>query len=256
MDKHEIPGLGMRTAIACAYDYAPGEDIPPHAHYAGQFDYATSGVMTVKTEHGSWVVPPSRAVWIPPRTEHEAQITGAVAMRTVFVAPGLCARMPGRCVVVSVSPLLRELILAAINVGDSDELSAPAQRLIAVLLDRVRAAEILPGHLARPREPRLRRLTDELLRDLSDGRTLPECAAALGMAPRTFARFFHRETGMSFGAWRQQQRLMESMRLLAGGATVTEAALGAGYDSTSAFIVMFRRAMGVSPGRFFAEART
>ena len=251
---HEVPGLGTRAAIACAYDYAPGEDIPPHSHYAGQFDYATSGVMTVRTEHCSWVVPPSRAVWIPPRTEHEAVITGAVAMRTVFVAPSACDRMPGRCAVVSVSPLLRELILAAIAVGEAPDLDPAGQRLVEVLLDLVLGAEILPGHLARPREPRLRNLTDELLLDLSDGRTLAECAAALGMAPRTFARFFLRETGMSFGAWRQQQRLMESMRLLASGASVTEAAVGAGYDSTSAFIAMFRRAMGVSPGKFFADA--
>jgi len=246
-----IPGLGNRAAIAVAYDYAPGDDIPPHSHYGGQFDYATSGVMTVKTEHGTWVVPPHRAVWIPPRTEHEASLTGAVAMRTVFVAPASCRRMPDRCVVVSVSTLLRELILAAIEVGEVQRLNPHEQRLIGVLLDQMHAAEPMPGHLAHPSEPRLRELTDELLRDLSDGRTLQDCAVALGMAARTFARLYLRETGMTFGAWRQQQRLMESMRLLAAGSSVTEAALATGYDSTSAFIAMFRRAMGVSPGKFF-----
>ena len=255
MANREIPGLGTRSAIACAYDYAPGEDIPPHSHYAGQFDYATSGVMTVKTEHGTWVVPPSRAVWIPPRTEHEAGITGSVAMRTVFVAPEFCRQLPDRCTVVSVTALLRELILAAIDVGEGPHLDRAGSRLVDVLLDQIRAAETMPGHLAHPREPRLRALTDELLHDLSDGRTLEDCAAALGMAPRTFARFFQRETGMTFGAWRQQQRLMESTRMLAAGSSVTEAALKAGYDSTSAFIAMFRQAMGVSPGKFFAGKR-
>ena len=240
--------------LARAFDYPPGADIPPHSHATGQFDYATSGVMTVTTEHGTWVVPSSRAVWIPPRVAHEARITGAVAMRTVYIDPVLCEELPNRCTVVSVSPLLRELILAVIAVEESPGHHASDERLRAVLLDQVRLAEAMPSHLAHPREPGLRALTDALIRDPADDRTIKQCAATLGLGTRTFARMFQRETGMTFGAWKQQLRLMESMRLLASGASVTAAATATGYDSTSAFIAMFRRAMGVSPGKFFAES--
>ncbi len=58
---------------------------------------------------------------------------------------------------------------------------------------------------------------------------------------------------MTFGAWRHQVRLLKALEMLAGGHGVTAVALDLGYQSPSAFIAMFRRALGVSPGRYFAR---
>lgn len=237
--------------VARAFDYAPGEHIVPHAHAGGQFDYATTGIMTVTTDEGTWLVPPSRALWIPPRTTHEARHTGAVAMRTVYIAPELCRTLPPRCTVVSVTPLLRALILAAIDLGDAYVSGGAASRLVEVLLDQIRAADSMPVFLPLPSEEPLRSMLADFVATPADQRTVGSCASALGMSARTFSRMFLRETGMTFGAWRQQLRLMEGMRLLASGASVTDAATRSGYNSTSAFIAMFRKAMGAPPSQYF-----
>ncbi|MEX2247414.1 MAG: helix-turn-helix transcriptional regulator [Dehalococcoidia bacterium] len=245
----------VRPMIAWAWDYPAGHHLEPHEHPGGQLDYAVSGVMTVTTPEGIWVLPPQRALWIPPGVRHDGQMAGPVAMRTIYVSPALAARLPPRCAVVSVSPLLRELILAAMDAPPHYDDGGPDDRLFAVLLDQIRTAEAMPVHLAEPRDPQLRALAASLRADPADTRTLHACAKSAGMSARTFARAFLRETGMTFGAWRQQLRLLEAMRLLSAGTPVTEVGLRTGYESTSAFIAMFRRAMGEPPGRFFSGLR-
>lgn len=59
---------------------------------------------------------------------------------------------------------------------------------------------------------------------------------------------------MTFGRWRQHARLVHALCLLAEDEPVTSVALRSGYDSTSAFITMFRRAMGETPGQYFSGA--
>jgi AraC-like DNA-binding protein len=59
---------------------------------------------------------------------------------------------------------------------------------------------------------------------------------------------------MSFGRWRQQARLLHALRLLAVGESVTAVALEAGYESTSAFISMFKKTFGTTPGRYHVGA--
>ena len=56
---------------------------------------------------------------------------------------------------------------------------------------------------------------------------------------------------MSFATWRQQARLLESLRRLAAGEPVTKVALDCGY--ASAFGAMFRRALGVAPTAYFGN---
>ena len=69
------------------------------------------------------------------------------------------------------------------------------------------------------------------------------------IARRTLERRFRGETGMSFGMWRQKARLLDSIRLLAEGESVTHAALECGYSSVSAFIAAFKGTFGCTPGR-------
>jgi energy-coupling factor transporter ATP-binding protein EcfA2 len=53
-----------------AIRYARGEVDPPHHHPQGQLLFATKGVMLVETGNKRWVIPPQRALWIPPLQEH------------------------------------------------------------------------------------------------------------------------------------------------------------------------------------------
>jgi AraC-like DNA-binding protein len=94
-----------------------------------------------------------------------------------------------------------------------------------------------------------------VLADPADRRTLAAWARPAGASVRTLARLFTRETGMGFRGWRQQVRLLRALERLAAGEAVTTVALDLGYDSPSAFVAMFRRALGTTPGRYFAARR-
>jgi AraC-like DNA-binding protein len=101
-----------------------------------------------------------------------------------------------------------------------------------------------------PQGARLQALCLALLAAPGDQRTLREWAQSVNASERTVARLFQSETGLSFGVWRQQARLLEAMGRLGSGAPVTQVALDLGYDSVSAFSAMFRRAAGASPSAY------
>jgi AraC-like DNA-binding protein len=241
-----------RPIAAMAKDFPDGHRIPNDRHARGQLVYGVSGVMTVTTPHGTWVVPPQRAVWVPPRTDHASRMSGRVQMRTLYLRRDVARALPGRCCVVSVSPLLRELILAATSMPVLYDTRGRDGRVMALILDELRAATDLPLHLPRPRDRRTLRVCDAILAAPADERPLEAWAAEVGASARTLARLFQRETGMSFAHWRQQARLLESLRRLAAGESVTAVALDCGYRSPSAFAAMFRRALGVAPTAYFA----
>lgn len=233
-------------------DFAPGTVLSSHRHARGQLVYAARGVMTVTTEAGAWVVPPSQALWIPPRLTHAIRMTGAVAMRTLYLHGVVGGFLPAQPQVLGVSPLLRELILRMM------ELPRPRDRgghVTALILDELRVAPNLELRLPMPRDPRLLRLCRALLENPGDDRKLPQLARLAAASPRSLARLFQSELGMSFTAWRQQARLLEALRRLSGGNPVTEVALDLGYATPSAFTYMFRRHLGVTPSCFGATAR-
>lgn len=240
-----------RPIAVMAKDYPRGAANAPHRHRRGQLIYAATGVVAVTTPAGTWVVPPHRAVWVPPETEHWIRTSTAAALRAAFVDPAVPG-LPARCCVIAVSPLLRELLLRAAGLPlDYDE-DGPEGRVMAVILDEFRALPVLPLHLPRPADPRLCRVCDAIQRDPAQTRTLAGWSRIAGAAPRTLARLFRAQTGMSFGAWRQQARLLEALDRLAAGVAVTAVALDLGYQSPSAFTSMFRRALGSPPTRYFA----
>ncbi len=237
--------------VAMARNYPSGYRIEPHTHVRAQLAYASEGVMRLGTATGTFVVPPARAVWMPAGIEHWITAHGALAMRTLYIKPEAAPDLPIACRVVAVSPLLRELILAAMAMPQADPLDGPQARLMAVILDQIRALPAAPLHLPMPRDRRIKPMAEALRDDPADRRSFAEWAETVGASERTLARLFIGQTGFSTGAWRQQARLLKALELLAGGAAVTAVALDVGYDSPSAFIAMFRRTLGVSPKRYF-----
>jgi AraC-like DNA-binding protein/mannose-6-phosphate isomerase-like protein (cupin superfamily) len=241
-----------QSAIATlTHDYPAGHLIAWHFHDRDQLVYASRGVMTVRADDGTWVVPTHRAVWIPARTRHTITASGTVAMRTLYLQTGLVETLRPVCCVVNVSPLLRELILQACRTK-SLKRSAPRQRhLIDVIVDQLEVIQMVPLQLPHVSDVRARRVVQMLEEDPSDARILAQLCKASGAGKRTVERIFQRELGISFGRWRQQLRLMQAVRLLAEGMKVTHAAMEAGYSSPSAFISTFKKALGTTPARYF-----
>ncbi len=234
-----------------AMTYPSGHELPLHRHTTGQLVYASRGVMTVHTEGGIWVVPAHRAVWVPPDTEHRITMSGEVEMRTVYLARDLVFAGVTECSVVNVSPLLRELILHAVERAPLYAAVTAHVNLIGLLVDQLQALPAVPLQLPAPRDPRARRAAESLRASPADAADLDRVARRAGASKRTLERLFQSETGMSFGTWRQQLRLMQALERLAAGESVTEVALAVGYDSTSAFISRFRQVLGTTPGKYY-----
>ncbi|MCK2220876.1 helix-turn-helix domain-containing protein [Actinomadura sp. ATCC 31491] len=261
---------------------APGGGIDAHVHDTHQIVYACRGVLSVTTGAGTWVAPANRAIWVPAGTVHEHRAHGDTDLRLVGLTGNPLAL--DRPTVLAVDPLLRELIIAytgepghedardgehdgrhgaehdgehdGVRDGEHDgvrdgEHDGEHDRLLRVLLDRLRRAPERPLHLPAPADPRLAAVCAALHRDPADTRTLAALAAAAGTSERTLARLFRRELGMSFPQWRTQLRLHRALLLLADGVPVTAVAHRCGWASASAFIDVFRRALGYTPGRAF-----
>jgi AraC-like DNA-binding protein len=246
-------GIAVRSL---ALRFASGHVVDEHAHPWGQMVYATEGVMTVTTPVGTWVVPPNRAAWVPAETVHSLRATDRVYLRTLYLRPDLSAALPRDCRVLAVSGLLRELVLATLAAGMLHERVPEQARLAGVLLDQIRLTDEVPLQLPWPKDLRARRVADLAASDLVDSSPLAVLAEGSGASVRTLERLFVRDTRMTFGRWRQQARLLHALRLLAAGDSVTSAGISVGFASTSAFVAMFRRALGKTPGRWFRDAGT
>jgi len=207
--------------------------------------------MTVRTSKGAWVVPTHRAVWIPAGTPHSIAMSGRVAMRTLYLRPKLANTLHPGCCVLNISPLLKELVLHVCSLKMLKRTVAGHRHLLYVMLDQLRAIQMVPLQLPDPTDPRARRVADALQSDPGDRRPLAQLCKQAGASKRTVERLFSEDVGMTLGKWRQQLRLMQAMRLLADGAKVTHAALETGYSTPSAFIAMFGKALGTTPATYF-----
>ena len=234
--------------VAYAADFDRGETIAPHAHDRAQLVFAKDGIMRVATEQGNWVVPPHRAVWLPPRIVHEIRFATRGSMRTIYFEPAICQSTPKACAVVNVSPLLRELIIGSVE-GNHAKRRWP--HAVPLILEEISSAGAMPLHLPEATDPRLVEVTKALKADPASQQTLTSWARRVGVSARTLARLFVAQTGMTFRQWQRQARLLEALVRLAEKQPVTTVAYDLGYESPSAFIYAFRRTLGTTPRRYF-----
>ena len=241
-----------RPVVALARDLPPSHEIDWHSHPRFQLVYAARGVMTVDTRDSTWVVPPQRAVWMPPTVAHRLTAKGVVQLRSLYIQPAAAAGMPASCEVLEVTPLLRELILRATELPLEYDVRGSAGRVMRLLLDELAALPRLPYNLPMPKVAPLAAICRRLLDAPDDAATLEEIARDGALSARTLARHFRRHTGMSFAAWRRRARLLRALGWIAEGRPILAVALELGYDSPSAFSAMFRRELGASPSSFRA----
>jgi len=215
--------------------------------------YAVRGVVTVETPRGSWVLPAQRALWVPIGTPYRLQIPGPVSLRSLYLRARLSRNMPRECTAVNVTPLLRELILAAVRIGALNSHIAEQAHLAQVIVDQLKGAHAVPLQLPMPSEERASRAADLMIADPGARRSRADIAKSAGAGLRTLERQFREETGMAIGQWRRRLRILNALRNLGEGASVTQVAMEAGYDSVSAFVSMFRRELQVTPSRYFSS---
>ncbi|WP_197701056.1 AraC family transcriptional regulator [Paracoccus aminovorans] len=225
---------------------------PRHTHPRAQLLYAIKGVISVTTDNGTWVVPPSRAVWLPANTEHETSSRSSVQFRCLMIDTGNIPNLPDECMVVDVTPLLRELILKLAELAaHREENRKMADAVVRLLLLELSFSPVRALNLPMPQHHELAQLCESARNDLPNRISIDTAASALHMSRATFMRLFQRETGMSFGRWYQQARMLNALSLLAEGRGILDVAFECGYDSPSAFSAMFRRSLGCAPSTYF-----
>jgi AraC-like DNA-binding protein/quercetin dioxygenase-like cupin family protein len=245
----DLDGFPVR---GIAMTYRDGHVLDRHTHPWAQLVYAASGVMRVSTPEAAWLTPPTRAIWVPGGTPHEIEMRGTVAMRTLYLAPADPDARLVPCRAIEVAPLLRELILHIVRIGMLDGGHEGHARIEGLLVDLLAAAETAPLELPLPADSRARRVADRILAHPGADASLGALARDAGASLRTLQRLFQAETRLPLEAWRARARMQQAVVALSNGASVTETALEAGYQSASAFIAAFKRAFGVTPSRYRA----
>ncbi|WP_435947968.1 helix-turn-helix domain-containing protein [Dryocola sp. BD586] len=246
-DSSPQPAQAFRIRVAESV-----KEIPFHQHRKGQLIVALHGGITCEVEQAMWMVPTQYAVWIPGSMPHSNRATTNARICFLFIEPG-AVTMPDQCCTLKISPLVRELILhLARHPHDADETPA-RQRLVQVLFDELPHQPVEQLRLPMSQHPKIRQIAERLAQNPQERRTLAQWASMLAMSERNLARLVVKETGLSFRRWRQQLQLIVALQLLIDGEAVQKVADALGYESTNAFITMFRKALGTTPGRYLAS---
>jgi len=249
-DPGEVPrpvfGVGIEIVTK-------GFEQHPHSHRKAQIILTVRGLITCEVAHDVWMVPRECALWIPGGLEHSVRGVGDLEVYALFIDPELASGLPKQCCSLSAAPLLRELVIAVSRMPQLYDVDGADGRLVRTVIDQLERAPTGSLHLPMPSDPRLRGIAKLLSSDPANRTTIGEWAKNVAMSERSLCRLIMKETGMRFGRWRQQLQVMFAMEQLAEGATVQTVAFDLGYESASAFIVMFKRTLGVTPHRYFAS---
>lgn len=237
---------------ATAISYQRGEVDPPHYHLEGQLLFAIRGVMLVEAGGRRWVIPPQRALWIPPLMTHSYRLLSRTELRAVYFSSSLISECTNftqnsRVHVVSAAPLLKQLIASLFT----DEYNDQTKRKMALLLLEILCeAPSVATELPMPRDKRLQRAVRKLMLIPRWEASLNDMADAANMSERSFSRLFQRDTGFTFRAWRQRARIYASLDLLSNRVPVKQIAWQLGFSCPAAFSAAFRSVMGRAPGEF------
>jgi AraC-like DNA-binding protein len=249
---HPDPDVSSRRAVALRLDVKDHDaEIPVHQHRKGQLVLALHGAVTCQVAGALWIVPPQCGVWIPGGMPHSNRATANARLCYLFAEANVVA-LPKHCCTLSMSPLVREMILHLAAAESDYEPGGHTDRLARVLLDELALMPLERLYLPVTDHPKLRQMADTLHAKPGDRSTTAQWAKRLAMSERTLARLVVKETGLTFGRWRQQLHLLVAVRELAGGALVQRVSDDLGYGSVTAFITMFKKALGHPPARYFA----
>lgn len=229
------------------------EQSPRHSHQKAQLLFTVRGVINCEVEDAVWIVPPQCAVWIPGGLPHTVFGSGEVECISLFIEPPEAPNLPDQCCTITVSGLLRHLLIRANELPELYDVEGPDGRIVSVIFDELAAAPVEDLRLPIPSDPRLKKLTDLLIAAPADHATVAEWAARIALSERSLSRLLAEQVGMSFGRWRRQLHVVLALRHLSAGQTVQAVAMDLGYESASSFVTMFRKMAGKPPSRYLLE---
>lgn len=231
------------------YNVAEATEWSEHRHGHHELIWSASGIVTLEAGGRVWAIPPTLGVWIPAGIPHRAAAAGAAEVRATYLID-VASNMSGMPQVptgVALSEPLRILLMHNLQASITPEARLRVQR---VILDMLAPAPRESFELNMPRSTHLRHVAHAVLSDPASKRTTADWALAIGMHPRTLARQFSTETGMTFTQWRILARLQLAIRELANGEAVVTVSRRLGYKNPSTFIEHFRTLTGQTPAEY------
>ena len=220
-----------------------------HAHDTGQFILVEAGTSHLHTELGTWIIPPRRIAWVPPRVRHASRSSGG-GNGWVIIPPVSFPGLPTEVCVLRASALMISALQRVARLRPRDRLGV---LLWQVIVEEMRGAQPEPLDVPLPTSPRLLKAARMVVSSPTAAVSLDRIAAHAGMSRRSFARHFRAQTGLSFARWRRAVIAQHALELVAAGHKVSSIATDVGYESVSAFIAMFRRQYGESPRQFLLD---
>ncbi|WP_322852451.1 AraC family transcriptional regulator [Vibrio harveyi] len=219
-----------------------------HEHKKGQLLYAPQGCMTFALDNSICILPPTKAVWIPPHTSHRAVMTNVVAYRSLYFD---CSKYtcPDEIVMIEVNDLLKALIdKMALWEWEIEE--TKTQATSNLFWEELYQAKQFEFSLPLPSDRRLTGFRKAMTKGDFIAPELNQLSQTVGASSKTITRLFKAETGMSYQDWRQQWRLLKAIELLCEERQVSDVAHCLEFSSDSAFIAFFKKQTGQTPLTF------
>lgn len=259
IDPHVYGPTAERPLRAKLRHLAADTRVDPHSHPWAQISMSSKGVIRMTAGDSTYLVPPQRALWIPPHLEHVVTVVEDADLQTLYLhqdsehsGPLRKAGSDGawrQCRVLEASSLLQELV-AHLPLEPGDGPSTERERCIGHLVqDELANARPVRLGIDLPRDKRLRALCESVLEEPARWVTLDDAAHHVGASARTIARLFRAELDTTFVQWRQQVLLARALSMAARKLPMSTIATELGYASASAFSAMVRRSVGMSPSR-------
>ncbi len=269
LNPHLYEPRAQRPVRAKMRELQRDTQVMPHSHPWAQMAISTGGVIRLTTDHATYIVPPSRAVWVPPGLPHAVTMVETARLYTLYFLP---ARDGGgaqaewmdqpawqQCRVLQASELLRALVQELSTDSDAGPPLSPQalqreHHLSALVCDELRRAQVMRLGIVLPRDKRLQHLCEAVLDAPTRHASLEEWALDTGASLRTVARLFRSELGCTFTQWRQQVVLAHAVALAARQMPIAHIAAELNY-TPSAFSAMVRRSVGMTAAAFLGQHR-
>jgi len=253
--KNFTPRLSIFKSLP-TFVYIKAKEMPSyskvteHKHNWDQLIYALEGVLEIETENGNYIIPSHQAVWIPSNTLHSISTINGACLRSVHITTGIIKAFSDDIKVLKVNQLAKALISVACSFNFDTTMSEEELRLLQVLVDQINNFKETALRLPLSNDPLLLPILEWQQLYPDENRNLNYWSKALGASNKTISRRFETELGMSFTIWREQLKLHKAIHWLNEKRPVTQIAIDLGYQSLSAFIHMFKKNMGETPGKF------
>jgi AraC-like DNA-binding protein len=228
-----------------------GEEVPWHHHEAGQLMVVIAGTAKLYSEQGWWLVTPGMGMWLPAHRQHRASYSEVSTLINLQLSD---VAQPDQCSLLMVSNLLRELAYEAVNLCDTRESTTQLMLIWQLIGYQIEKRVLKSTHyVPEGQDKRLLAITTFLREQPGCRQDFVTLSLNAGASPRTMARLFEKETGLSFSQWRERLRMVVAIDRLVSGQAISQVALDLGYQSASSFTAVFSRIMGMPPRRYLLQ---